>query len=469
MHLIDIVTAPWAILPAKLDEIRAIYETHLRGEKIDVESVEARIGRPLDNRRPRDYAIEEGVAIIPVEGPIAPKANLFTRISGGTSAEILARQVSEAASDPMVRAIMLEIDSPGGSVFGTPEAAAAVRAASDLKPVAAWSAGTIASGAYWIASAAGSIWLSSDVVIVGSIGVVATHVDMSKREAMLGYKTTEVVAGKYKRIASQFAPLTDEGRATMQEQVDTFYGIFVDAVAANRGASIDAVLEHMADGRIFIGQQAIAAGLADGVLSRAQLLAELSDGQHAGRRVARVTAGAAAPVQPQPSEKSIMQENTAPASITVDSIKALHPAVAQALLDEGRAAGAAAERERITAIEALSMPGCEQIVADAKGDGKSTAGDVAQRIVAARKKADADAAAAAQSQQQANANAAAQRLQQIQSDGPRVGAGPIGDDAGGQPSAKSDIDKAREAKALAAEKGISFAAAYKTLFEQPAA
>ena len=126
--------------------------------------------------------------------------------------------------------------------------------------------------------------MTSPVVVMGSIGVVATHVDMSERERQSGVKTSEITAGAYKRISSAYEPLSAAGRADLQRQVDGIYGVFVEAVAHNRGVDIETVLTKMADGKIFIGMEAIEAGLADGVKSRAQLIAELSNGGHARRR-----------------------------------------------------------------------------------------------------------------------------------------------------------------------------------------
>lgn len=392
MRLIDIVTGPWVIQPEKLQEIAAIYATHLRGEKIDLAAVEARIGGPLEHEQQHEYETIDGVAVITIDGPIAPKANLFTRVSGGASAQILEQQVRAAAADPFVRAIMLDIDSPGGSVFGTPEVAAAVRAASDAKPVAAWTAGTMASGAYWIASAADRIYIANaGVPVVGSIGVVATHVDVSRAEQARGIRTTEITAGKYKRIASSYAPLSEEGRASMQEMVDAIYGAFVGAVAEGRGVDVDTVLDRMADGRVFIGRAAIDAGLADGVLPRSELIARLSGGADGMRRGSTVRAAGvvAAVSQPIVQEDISMGQEVKP--ITVDVIKADHPAVAEALIAQGRDEGAKAERERIRGVEAASLRGYESIVEAAKFDGTSTGDQVAGRIVAAQKAEQAEA------------------------------------------------------------------------------
>ena len=291
MKVLDILTAPWAILPDKKVEIDGIYATHLRGEKIDIRSVEAAIGRPLNNE-PKGYDVQNGVAIIALDGVLAKRMNMFTQISGGISTQIVAQQLQQALSDPNVNAIVLAIDSPGGSVDGTQELGDAVMAARDQKPVVALADGMMASAAYWIGSAASQVFAASDTTVVGSIGVVASHVDVSGLEAQRGIKTTEITPGKYKRIASQYGPLTSEGRQTMQDQVDYLYSVFVDAVAQNRGvASSDAVHESMADGRLFFGKQAQDAGLVDGVATLDQIIAQLVAGE-----IGTATTGARATV-----------------------------------------------------------------------------------------------------------------------------------------------------------------------------
>jgi len=89
MTLVDFLTAPWAILPDRLLEIQAIYSTHLRGEKIDIAAIEARLGRPLANDQ-QEYTVRDGgVAVLPISGVISNKANMFTRISDGASAQLL--------------------------------------------------------------------------------------------------------------------------------------------------------------------------------------------------------------------------------------------------------------------------------------------------------------------------------------------------------------------------------------------
>lgn len=368
MKLIDLIASPWAITRSGLEEILAIYATHLRGEKIDIRAVEARLGRPLANEQ-RGYEVTDGVAVLPIEGVMAPKANLMMQVSGGASTQIVQRELAAALADPAVRAVVLHIDSPGGSVIGTPELAAAVASArAQGKPIVAYSDGMLASAAYWVGSAADAVYISGSTVMVGSIGVVVAHRDFSRRNEADGVKITEISAGKYKRLDSPNAPLGKEGRASLQEQVDYIYSLFVDAVAAHRGTTAADVLERMADGRTFIGRQAIDAGLVDGVATLPELVAQLAAGRalasghpsrSAGVALAEASADPSASAS-QPSEGPVTMADPNP-TLTRETLERDHAALYAQLRSDLMAAGAAAERERIAAVRAQLLAGHEAL------------------------------------------------------------------------------------------------------------
>lgn len=386
MRVIDVLTSPWAIVPEKLIEIQEIYRTHLRGEKIDLAGIEARIGRPLANE-PKPYEVVRGVAVIEMEGVVSKRMSLFTKISGGVSTYQVQEEFQAALSDPKVRAIVLAVDSPGGTLDGTAELAGAIHAARGEKPIVAFTDGQMCSAAYWIGSAADAVYISGDTPQVGSIGVVASHMDISKAEERMGVKTTEIAAGKYKRIASRHAPLSKEGRQTIQDAVDYVYTAFIGDVAKHRGVSEEQVLEQMADGRIFFGRQAVNAGLVDGVSTIEELIGKLSAGQPVGKPAA---AGAVATATEEIKEENRMKikigstEIEAQEGLTIDTkyISENCPEIADALRGEG----ATAERDRVQGIDEAALPGHEGIVSEAKKDGRSTGADVALRIVKAENK-----------------------------------------------------------------------------------
>ncbi len=269
MKLLDVLCSPWAIILDRLQEIAEVYNTHLRGPKIDLSIFKTKGDQGDDQRT---YQIENGVAIIEMDGIISKAMSFFSFLFGGVSTRGIEADFKKALNDPEVTSILFAIDSPGGTVDGTQELAELIYKSRGKKPIVAYTDGMMASAAYWIGSAADRIFISGDTTQVGSIGVVAIHQDISKAEEKFGIKTTEIVAGKYKRIASQHAPLTEEGKATIQDIVDHIYSVFVGDVARNRGVSEEEAVGGMGDGRIFLGKKAIAAGLVDGVSTLENLI-----------------------------------------------------------------------------------------------------------------------------------------------------------------------------------------------------
>jgi capsid assembly protease len=371
MKLIDILLAPWAISAARLNEIRELYVAHTRREKLDLKAWEAASGRPAGSDR-EPYQVLDGVAVIPLQGVLTKADSAWNRLCGMTGTAQIRQDLQTALNDPQVHSILLNIDSPGGTVDGTQELAAAVFAARAQKPIVSLADGCMCSAALWVGSAAEKVFITSDTTEVGSIGVVATHVDVSKAEDQYGRKTTEITAGKYKRIASQYQPLSEEGRASIQAQVDHIYSVFVEEVAQFRAASVDTVLAQMADGRVFLGKQAIEAGLVDGVSTLSVLVAQMNE----DRRSWTPGAGAASISQPITSQESTMD---------LKELREKHPELAQALNDEGQKAGAAAELTRVIGCLDAAIPGYEALARESALDGKSTPGETALKINSAQK------------------------------------------------------------------------------------
>lgn len=415
MRLSDLVEGYWAITEAMHTEILGIYGAHMRGDKIDIKGVEARLGRPLANER-AGYSVQEGVAIIPMSGVISPKANLMMQVSGGTSAQILRSDIMAAAEDPKVKAGILYADTPGGNVLGIAEAAAAWRDFAASKPAVTFSDGTIASAGYWVGSAGSKVYISGPMVNVGSIGVRTEHVDSSMADAARGVKRTLITAGRYK--AAGDGPLDPKTLEYKQAQVDYLYTLFTDTVAQHRGVSVDKVLADMADGRVFIGQQAIDAGLVDGFASLEQLVAQLADNpaavaplRQAAKRNSKgrsaqiqvpesfaavagdaadaIGAVASLPDEPVPPVASVTttqpQKGTPMSDTTRASLERDHPAIVAEISSEARAAGATAERERIQAVLAQSMPGHEALVQTLAFDGKTTGPEAAVAVLGAHR------------------------------------------------------------------------------------
>lgn len=413
MKLLDIVNGAWALEAQNLIEIQGIYKTHLRGEKIDIAGVEARLGRPLANEQKKYTVREGGVGVLAVEGVLAPKANLFTEISGGASTQMLSTQIHGMLNDNAVKSIILAIDSPGGSVFGTPELADVVRSAAKVKPVVAVSDASMCSGAYWIGSSANAVYITGPMVNVGSIGVVQRRTYQPAREG--GPVVEEITAGKYKRVGSPDKPLNKEDRAYVEGQLDHMYGVFVSNVAENRGASIEQVLTHMADGRVFIGQQAIDRGLVDGFSTVDAMVDQLASNpaQFASRRKAKFAMGgqpskpAGAQALTPPTEPVLLTPviNSKGSTMDMKDLKEQHPALFAQIETENAAAvaaattvattaGATAERARIEGVRAVALPGHTALVDKLAFDGKTTPAEAALAVNAAERESLAAAATA---------------------------------------------------------------------------
>jgi len=314
---------PWAITETALHTILEIAAR----ENESPQAVAAKLGRNLQNT----YSVTErdGVAIIPVTGPLFRYANLFTMISGASSYELIARDFTAALENPQIKGIILDIDSPGGEVNGVSELSNMVFAARGKKPVVAYASGDAASGAYWIASAADEI-VVSETSALGSIGVVGMYQGKSGKSA----EAVESVFSQ--RPHKRLDPTTDDGRSRLQIRIDSMADVFIETIARNRNVSAENVQNHYGGGDVMIGAKAVSAGLADRVGSLEGLIAELSSPQKSPRTEGFFNA------QNQPpstQEKKPMPQET----LTLETLKKDHPDLAAQLTREG----ASAEKKRL--------------------------------------------------------------------------------------------------------------------------
>ncbi|HML56008.1 MAG TPA: signal peptide peptidase SppA [Solidesulfovibrio magneticus] len=207
------------------------------------------------------------LAVIEMHGALAKEGSYWWGIA---SMRQIGAALLQAARDPGVKGILLDIDSPGGTVAGTEELAGIARAVAAAKPLYAYAGDLMCSAAYWIGSQAREICSQASAQI-GSIGVVMTHTDWSGWDAQAGLDVTYLTAGHYKAIANPDEPLSDEARAYLQQQLDATYTLFLEAVAAGRRVSAEQALA-MADGKVFLGRQALELGLVDRLESRAEYI-----------------------------------------------------------------------------------------------------------------------------------------------------------------------------------------------------
>lgn len=216
-----------------------------------------------------------GIAVIPVAGVILPKgAGMLTDISGATSCQALSSMLRDAVADESVGQILLDFDSPGGSVSGVPELYSEILQARVSKPIVGIANFQAASAAYWLACACSELFVSPSGE-VGSVGVYVSHEDVSEAMAKEGVKTTLVSAGKYKTELSPYGPLSPDAKGFMQDQVNEFYRSFVTAVARGRGVSIDAVKNGFGQGRMLTADAAKREGMVDGIADINSLISDM--------------------------------------------------------------------------------------------------------------------------------------------------------------------------------------------------
>jgi signal peptide peptidase SppA len=199
----------------------------------------------------------------------------------GTSVQQFTQEFRQAVNDPNVKAIVIDVDSPGGSVSGVDELATEIFNARSKKKITAVSNCLCASAAYYLAAQASEVVVSPSSM-TGSIGVFMAHQDESKKFEQMGIKVTLISAGKYKVDGNNLGPLSDTARASTQGLVDTFYGKFAKAVARGRGVKVSAVTDGFGEGRVLTAEDAVKAGLADRVATLDDVLASYGVGSSRG-------------------------------------------------------------------------------------------------------------------------------------------------------------------------------------------
>lgn len=261
----------------------------------------------LDNARPA-IAIDNGVAVIAVDGPLVRKASLFSAISGASSYDQIGGELAQALTDSTVKAIVLDIDSPGGEVTGCGELARVIRAAADVKPVYGLASGQCCSAAYWLASACTEV-VADPSALLGSIGVRCLMVDDSKAEEMVGIKSYDIVSSQSPfKVADASVP---EDRARVRTSLDAMAAVFIADVAEGRGVTPGNVAAHFGKGDVFVGQQAVDAGLCDRIGNLASLVAELS-GASASAPIPAAVAARKATTMARPKTTRVVAEGDAP-------------------------------------------------------------------------------------------------------------------------------------------------------------
>jgi len=281
-----VASAVWAIEPTKGEAMLSVIRFAARGGKRTPEEIDAIFAFDQDdeneerrrNRAPVAAPTSGGIAVMGLKGVIAPRAADVENVStgpGGTSCESFGRALRSVVGDSNVSAIVLDVDSPGGNVFGVPELAAQIRNARGSKPIIACVSPFCASAAYWIASQADEIVVTESGE-VGSIGVVAYHEDISRFLEAEGVTPTIFRSTPEKMETHHAFPLTEGAKAHLQGEIDRYYAMFVADVAAGREVSVDKVKADFGQGRMVGARDAVRLGMADRIGTLDDELARLT-------------------------------------------------------------------------------------------------------------------------------------------------------------------------------------------------
>jgi signal peptide peptidase SppA len=407
------LASPWFVKRDWLQEFAGLAEeARLRGDDLTAAELRDRLRSALATLSPAqeapeaitfDYGtplgeglratVRDGVAIIPVMGPLYHYASEFDEVCGCSSYQQIARDTQAALDSAEVGALLFEADSPGGEVAGCGELAQIIYAAREVKPTKSYISDLGCSAGYYLASAAGEVVLAR-AAITGSIGVVMSFIDTSERDAKSGVRRFEILSSQSPKKRAD--PGTEDGRAQLQEMLDDLAQVFVEDVARFRGVSVEKVLSDFGQGGVMVGGRAVDAGLADRLGSFENVLAELAEHAPASSRGIPAAGGIRStrsedPTMAKETQTATPAAETQPANtpVTVDSLAADHPE----LVAQIRTNAATAERERILGIEEFSIEGFDSVIAEAKRDPSCTPEAAAARVLKAQREAATSAGA----------------------------------------------------------------------------
>jgi signal peptide peptidase SppA len=233
---------------------------------------ETRAARAQNNVRSGAGAI----AVLPLYGVITQRGNMVEDVSGpgSVSTQLFGSSLRDALNDDTVSSILIDIDSPGGSVYGVSELADLIYQSRGQKPVVAIADSLAASAAYWLGCAASEFYITPGGE-VGSIGVWQAHFDYSEAYAEAGVAPTLISAGKFKVEGNPYQPLDEDAKAFMQSRVDDYYNAFTKTVSRGRGVSIAQVRDGMGQGRVLGASAALEQKMVDGITTFEDLIKKM--------------------------------------------------------------------------------------------------------------------------------------------------------------------------------------------------
>jgi ClpP class serine protease len=321
--LLKILSGQWAIEPKSME---ALCSSDF-GDPAWKESNEPNHKNNVD--------IQNGIAVLHIDGALTYRSNIWKAWFGVDTYNSIENAFNELVADESVKGIVLSIDSPGGEIKGVSDLADRIFAARGTKEcgIVAHSAGAMCSAAYWIASACEKV-VASGVAQVGSIGVMG--VLSGDEDKSVTYLRSSLSPNK------NLDPNTPEGRSAVEKNLDAMAKVFVEALAKNRNSDFDSVLERYGQGKVFVGQEALEAGMVDAIDSLDSVVEKMIKHQTIGGNM--------------PTNQTPAQTPAAQATVDVDAV---------------RQEAVAAERTRIagisSAFEGLGLDGdCKKFIAEGK-------------------------------------------------------------------------------------------------------
>lgn len=279
-----VLDQPWAVTPRMLGIIQGILAERLSGNIPSPEVIAGRIAEERDLAAAdtrRGGRLAGAVAVMPVYGVLMQRMDLMMELSGGSSVEALSKAFRALLNDPAVGTIVLDVDSPGGGVYGIAEFAEEVYQARGQKRIVAVANSMAASAAYWIASAAGELVVTPGGE-VGSIGVYMLHEDWSGAYEQAGVTPTVLRFGENKAEGIDVEPLSDSAREHFQARIDQYGNMFESAVAKHRGVSKGVVHSEFGQGMVFGAKDAVRLKMADRVATLEETIVRFAGSRSRG-------------------------------------------------------------------------------------------------------------------------------------------------------------------------------------------
>lgn len=298
------------------------------GDKFDIKAGDFEIRN--EERDKREISLRgDGTYVIPIVGAMTHRASFLDAMSGMQSYQSIQGNIQSALDNPKVKSILLELDTPGGSVAGAFDLHDFIKSASEQKPIYALAKDSACSAGYLLGAACTKFY-TTQTGEVGSIGVVATLMDRTEKNKAQGVKPVIVKAGKFKTTGNPDEKISKEGMEYLQSRIDDSYDLFVKAVADARNLDEEAIRETEA--RVYRGEKAVSVGLADGIRTFDATIEELAK---SAPRVNLTTSIKPKGMKMDKEEMEKLQADYAQAQATVDTLKQENETLRGVVIKEG--------------------------------------------------------------------------------------------------------------------------------------